>query len=203
MDEDTRDMTVTLVSVTFDMVIQGQAKTYTGTEVVYRTANGQVNTKNMHSNVLKFNKALKADLEAVQPGDTVSVATKKEGDFVNWVSVKKTTALVTTEAVAKTATNVATVATQSTPTQAAVRSNYETPEERTLRQRLIVRQSSLANAIALFALDKDYIPTSDAVIQTAKEFEAYVYGEKTPMQQMDDRDAADAYSVIDGVFLPT
>ena len=54
----------------------------------------------------------------------------------------------------------------------------ETPEERAVRQKLIVRQSSITNAIALFELDKKRVPTVQDVIQVARQFEDYVFGNK-------------------------
>lgn len=51
-------------------------------------------------------------------------------------------------------------------------SNYETADERAIKQRYIVRQSSIANAIAL--LKSDEIGISD-IISCAKRFEEYVF----------------------------
>jgi len=51
-------------------------------------------------------------------------------------------------------------------------SNYETADERALKQRYIVRQSSLANAIAFHAHNDK---TSDEIIDCAKKFEEYVF----------------------------
>lgn len=60
----------------------------------------------------------------------------------------------------------------------APKSNYETPEERAARQVMIVRQSSLSNAIAMFQHDKfkKYDLTANDVIGIAKDFEAFVLG---------------------------
>lgn len=46
---------------------------------------------------------------------------------------------------------------------AAPKSNYETPEERTARQRLIVRQSSLSNAVTLLKTEKTTPQTADVL----------------------------------------
>ncbi len=60
----------------------------------------------------------------------------------------------------------------------ASRGNWETPEERAARQVMIVRQSSLSNAIALFAgqAPKGHAATPEDVIMVAEQFEAYVLG---------------------------
>lgn len=51
-----------------------------------------------------------------------------------------------------------------------VGSNYETADERAIKQRYIVRQSSLANAIALSGKSK-----VEEIIEIAKQFEEYVF----------------------------
>ena len=60
-----------------------------------------------------------------------------------------------------------------------VKNTYETPEERAKRQVLIVRQSSLSSAIELLKTDKKS-PTVPEVLQVAKQFEAYVFGNDDP-----------------------
>lgn len=52
-------------------------------------------------------------------------------------------------------------------------SNYETKEERQQRQVMIVRQSSLSNAVATLAVGAKAIKADD-VINLAKQYEAYV-----------------------------
>lgn len=62
------------------------------------------------------------------------------------------------------------------------KSTYETAEERAVRQVMIVRQSSIANAIALLAANGGKKNTTDEVIVIAKQFEAYVLGtDKSPV----------------------
>jgi hypothetical protein len=62
------------------------------------------------------------------------------------------------------------------PAAASPRSTYETPEERAQRQILIVRQSSLSSAVALLTTGAKTAPSAQAVVDVAKEFEAYVFG---------------------------
>lgn len=57
-------------------------------------------------------------------------------------------------------------------------SNYETPGERAARQRYIVRQSSVSNAITTLARDGTKALDPKEVIEIAKVYEAFVYGEK-------------------------
>lgn len=61
--------------------------------------------------------------------------------------------------------------------QTNVRANtFETPEERAKKQVYIVRQSSIASAINLLSVGSKTAPTVDAVIDTAKKLEGYVFG---------------------------
>lgn len=57
---------------------------------------------------------------------------------------------------------------------ASPKSNYETPEERAARQILIVRQSSLSNAIDLLKSEKKP-PTVEEVLRTADIFSNWVF----------------------------
>jgi hypothetical protein len=61
----------------------------------------------------------------------------------------------------------------------APRSNYETAEERATRQVLIVRQSSLSSAIEFSKLNSKKVPSTQEIIQIAREFEAFVFGKST------------------------
>ena len=57
-------------------------------------------------------------------------------------------------------------------------SNFETPQERAARQVMIVRQSSLANAVALAAANGGKKNTPEEIIDIAKHFEGFVMGER-------------------------
>lgn len=60
------------------------------------------------------------------------------------------------------------------------KSNYETADERQARQVMIVRQSSISNAIALLKTEKT-IPTTGDILMIAKIFEEFVLSkEQTP-----------------------
>jgi hypothetical protein len=66
-------------------------------------------------------------------------------------------------------------AAKATPGAAVVaRSNYETPEERKQRQDYIIRQSSVAQAVATLKTDKN-IPTYEAVAELAEKYVGFVY----------------------------
>lgn len=204
MAEETRDVTLQIVSITFDTDIIGQSKTYTGTEVIYKDSKGEVKKKGMASTVFKYNPTLKTDLAALKSGDYALVVMVKKGEFVNWVSAKKVDAPAAQHEPVKEEPKQQTAAhefdkdtptvggnvkvthalIERTPTKEAVRSNYETPEERAKRQVMIVRQSSITAALKLFELGGSggggFVPDEAQVITSAKIFEAYVLGEKHP-----------------------
>lgn len=64
-------------------------------------------------------------------------------------------------------------------------SNYETKEERAARQVYIIRQSSISSAIDLL---KDSKPTVEGVLNVAKQFEEYIFSEKTGVDAINDLD---------------
>src|ERR1035437_5132485 len=87
-------MNVQVVSIEFDASLTNAAgKAYKGCEIVYKTEGGNINEKVMHNNTFKYNKTLKGELETFAPTDWIEVTSKKEGEYVNWVSAKKIVAL--------------------------------------------------------------------------------------------------------------
>ena len=66
-----------------------------------------------------------------------------------------------------------------------VGSNYETPEERKLRQLLIVKQSSIANALEFVKMSQADGITIKGVLDVAQEFVDYVYGTNETLEEMD------------------
>lgn len=79
--------------------------------------------------------------------------------------------------------------TASKPAGKVVGSNYETAEERAKRQLMIVRQSSISNAIEFIKLDPATASDADveAVLGIAQQFVDFVYGngeEVVPLDRM-------------------
>lgn len=87
---------------------------------------------------------------------------KNDKDFTTWAEAKKVTD--DTPPVVKAAASM----------NAPQRSTYETPEERAVKQRLIVRQSSLAQAITFYNKSTD---DTDQLLELAEKFAAWVYEE--------------------------
>ena len=120
------------------------------------------------------NKAVYAAFKDAQNGDVFDVTEKKnDKDYWEFATATKSTATLPADA--------PTTATSSRSPASVPKSNYETSEERAARQVMIVRQSSLSNAVALLDVQADKKATADQVIAIAKQFEAYVLG--TEVQQ--------------------
>jgi hypothetical protein len=124
-------------------VIQNTAKTATSKagkpyklqEIAYKNLdNGKVEEAkiNQYSDLYK----IAADMQA---GMSFSVTKEKINDFWTWVKVEILNAVAPGTPLA------------DIKPAAAYKSTYETPEERARRQVLIVRQSSLTNAVAMLS----------------------------------------------------
>src|SRR3990167_7946394 len=138
-------------------------KSYQAIEVAYKK-DGKIEGKK----IMSF--ASPAVFKAVQncvQGDFVTVTTEKnEAGYWQWESIDKS------EGAIPPATQSA--AAQGGGTSKSTGSNWETKEERAARQVMIVRQSSLSNAIATLTVAIKGAISSDQVIRLAKEYEAYV-----------------------------
>lgn len=110
-------------------------------------------------------------LATAQPGQSYEVSiVKNDKGYNDWVSMAPATAGATSPAPA------AVPSAGKPAANASPRSTYETPEERAQRQVLIVRQSSLSSAVAALAVGNKIPLKFEDVIDTAKAFEAYVFG---------------------------
>lgn len=58
-------------------------------------------------------------------------------------------------------------------------STYETPEERAKKQIYIVKQSAIAQAVALLSVGAKIPPSTDLVLKQAQEFVDFVFAEKS------------------------
>ena len=128
--------------------------------------------KNESRKIVSFkNKDVYTTLKNANQGDEFTVVAVKGEQYWEWQSV-----VPRGEAVPQ-ATGGSSVTTSKPST--SPKSTYETPEERAKRQVLIVRQSSVSSAIELLKTDKKS-PTVPEVLQVAKQFEAYVFGNDDP-----------------------
>lgn len=93
---------------------------------------------------------------------------KNDGGFWNWTDIQE----ASDEAVSKASSPAVR---SSAPTSSGGR-DFETREERQARQVYIVRQSSIGSAIELLSVRGDKKAGASEVIDLAKQFENYVFG---------------------------
>jgi hypothetical protein len=144
---------------------------YKMAEVAYKNDEGKVTSKKLMSfgnsaDVFKR-------ITTAKPGDLFTIkAEKNDKGYWDWVSIQDG------------ASEGGSVKAAGNP---APKSTYETAEERANRQVLIVRQSSLSNAVEFLGLNNKKVPTVQEVVEVAKYFEDYVFGRKdTPPGSMED-----------------
>jgi hypothetical protein len=136
--------------------------TYGSLTVAYKS-NGKIAEKKLMSfvnpNVFKhFEKAQKGDQVEV-----TSVKNEKTG-YWDWTAIG--------------APSTASPGASSSPSSQATKvvgSNYETKEERAVKQRYIVRQSSVSAAISALSIGAKGALKSGEIIELAKQFEEYVF----------------------------
>lgn len=146
---------------------------YQSLEVTYKDDQGRVSSKKLmsFSNPEVFKTA-----QTWEKGDAVNIAMEKDdAGYWQWTKVladgEATPA--PTNASAGGASTSAPRASTAKPTNRVTGSNYETKEERALRQLMIVRQSSLSNAVATLATHGSPL-SSEQVITLAKQYERFV-----------------------------
>ena len=140
-------------------------RSYQSLEVTYKGADGKVGNKKLmsFSNPSVFKAA-----GSWNKGDVVEVVSQKDDQgYWQWTGIG-------TEGGGQVAQQSA----SSAPAQAGARvtgSNYETKEERAARQELIVRQSSLSNAVSILSVGAKSVDKG-AVISLAQELSDWVFG---------------------------
>jgi hypothetical protein len=141
-------------------------RTYQSLEITYKGNDGKVSAKKLmsFSNPSVFKAA-----GSWNKGDTVDIVTQKDdAGYWQWTGIGDG-ASAPTQSAAPAASGGGT-ATRVTG------SNYETKEERAARQVMIVRQSSISSAIAAQSVGGKGPLAPEAVIEYAKQLEAYVLG---------------------------
>lgn len=134
-------------------------KSYGVLQVAYR-ADGKLQEKKLMS---FSNPQVFKHIEGLKKGDSVNVKTEKDGNgYWQW------TAIESAEAVSKPTTPASGGATRVTG------STYETPEERAIKQKYIVRQSSLTTAIQILGVGAKSLNVDD-VISMAEKLENWVF----------------------------
>jgi hypothetical protein len=126
--------------------------------------------------VMSFGPSERAFLVLAQnlSGGKFTIEQDKLNDFWTWIN------MTPSEGVA--ASPPASSSYQAAPStnKAADNNRFETSDERQAKQRYIVRQSSLSNALTFLELCGSKKPLVAEVIGIAKQFESYVFDEYTP-----------------------
>lgn len=160
---------VTILNVSILTTPTKTGGTYQTADVAYKnnTFAGKVEGKK----IVSFGATAESfkKLATAQPGDTFDVEIiKNTGGYNDWITLEKAS-VVQGSVDAGSGPSV-----RSSGVQTSVRSTYETSEERVVRQRSIVRQSSLSNAVNTLAVGAKKLDPAE-VIDVAKQYEAYVH----------------------------
>jgi len=114
-------------------------------------------------------------LKNAKVNDVFNITTREnDKGFKEWASA---------EIVEESRAAVSNTLDKSAPAKPAVVSQYETRDERNLRQRLIVRQSCLAQAVAC---DKDLNAGIEGVLTIADRFVEWVFEAPTELEVLED-----------------
>lgn len=151
---------------------------YQSIEIMYKNDAGQAQNKKLMSFA---NPAVFKAAQTWQKGDVVHVSTEKDSNgYWQWTAVGD--ADTTTD---NRSDNAAAPQAASSSATRVSGSNYETKDERAARQVMIVRQSSLSNAVATLAIEGSKATAND-VISLAKLYEGYVLGQDAEPDSIDD-----------------
>ncbi|MEN9917052.1 MAG: hypothetical protein RLY40_984 [Pseudomonadota bacterium] len=154
-------MLIEIVDVVREEIPSKNGKgTYGQLTVSYRS-NGKIAEKKLIS---FSNPAVFKAIEKLTKGASVDVTTvKNDKGYWDWTAINEGGAAVATQS------NAASTNTRVTG------SNYETKEERAIRQRYIIRQSSISSAVDSLAVGAKSPLNPADVIAVAKKYEEYVF----------------------------
>lgn len=172
------------VSTETDVKKQGGG-TYKGWELVYKTTEGEVRTVAKPVQGLRFNQALKNALAELKAGDEFTLVQEKNAQGFNDVkSIAK--GFVEVEQ-APTAPRETANKPSSGGANSYTARDFESKEERTVKQRLIVRQSSVAQAVQILSVGAKSVNVED-VKKLAEELTDFVYEKKYDGGSVEDLD---------------
>lgn len=162
-------MDIQIVSVKPEAGVTKTGNPYEKLQVVYRNTEGRVAQKV----ILPFGESapIFGVLKNAKDGDTFSVVTAKNGQYVDWKEIARQDSMMVNAA--------------AKPYTPAVKDTRESPEERNLRQHLIVRQSCLSNAIAAMVPGATAELSTAAIVEKAQDLYNWVF-EITPPDDMAD-----------------
>lgn len=154
-------MIIEIIDVQRTDPIAKSGKPYGLLTIAYRT-DGKVQEKK----IMSFqNPSVFKTLEGSSKGELWDVKAEKIGDYIQWTSITKSTGQVTGNSVSTTS---------NTGVSRVTGSNYETAEERAIKQKYIVRQSSLSNAVDILSVGAKSL-TAESVLSLAEQLEDWVF----------------------------
>lgn len=175
---------IEVLTVTKSQQMSKANKPYTMVEVAFKK-DGKVEGKKL----LEFNaKEVCKALEGATTGSKFDIVSEKEGDYWQWKSAVPSGSVSASPAVSS---SPAASGYSSTSSKSPVKGEWETREERAAKQIMIVKQSSLANAIATLKLDK-VSPDRNQVLELAQAYTDWVLKTNTDIKQ-----AAGVQDIID------
>lgn len=143
-------------------------RSYQSIEVTYKGSDGKVSSKKLMS---FSNPSVFKAISGLTKGASVDVVTTKDdAGYWQWTGINDGS----TPSVA-----TSTPATSPATTTRVTGSNYETAEERAARQLLIVRQSSLSNAVSILTVGSKHVDKEE-VKSLAQELSDWVFNKPSP-----------------------
>jgi len=167
-------MNITVLVTTITTLMSKANKPYQQLEVTFKNNTfGKTESKKL----MPFGAqegAFKA-LSGAKQGDVFEVTVvKNAAGFNDWTSCVQAAPGTEVAAQNQSATGAVMGAGSINNKTVQVKSTYETPEERAIKQRYIIKQSSLSGAINLLTVGAKSPPTTEAVLALADTLVAYV-----------------------------
>jgi hypothetical protein len=171
----------TVISVTLETDVKKQGGgSFKAWELVYKTNDGEVRTLAKPVTSLRFNAKLKAGLESLTTGDPFTAETEKNAQgFLDVKGISK--GQDASAGVPEAPKGVTQGASAPKATNTYQASSYPTAEERAKTQNHIIRQSSLAQAVATLSVGSKGLKP-DEVLAVADVYVAWVKNEKTGVE---------------------
>jgi hypothetical protein len=171
------NITIQVLSTSLTNKTSARGTNYEELEIAYRdlSNSGKVSSKKL----MPFGAGKDAftSLRNAKPVEIYDVEVVKGEKYWDWIKVTKGTA---TTAPSTSTSGVGTAGHATTSNSTTTKGGWETPEERAKKQIYIVRQSSLANAVAALSAGAKAPLKGEAVIELAQQFEKYVFSVDTP-----------------------
>ncbi len=157
---------ITIKNVNIEVVKKGR-NSYEKATVEYTDEKGDTKSKP----VVSFsNPAVFAVVKDSKPGDRFNARSVEKDGYWNWAELTPVTRQ------------------EATPAKGSYVDNRETADERRMRQLMIVRQSSISNALEFLKLRGDNTASMEDVLSTAQDFVDFVYGTEEALGAVDRED---------------